>query len=44
VDENLDALEVRLSAQDMKQISDIAPVGAGAGPRYPADAMKRVYI
>jgi aryl-alcohol dehydrogenase-like predicted oxidoreductase len=44
VDENLDALEVRLSAQDMKQISDIAPVGAGAGLRYPADAMKRVYI
>ena len=44
VDENLEALEVRLSAQDMKQISDIAPVGAGAGPRYPADAMKRVYI
>ena len=44
VDENLDALEVRLSAQDMKQISHIAPVGAGAGPRYPADAMKRVYI
>ena len=44
VDENLDALGVRLSAQDMKQISDIAPVGAGAGPRYPADAMKRVYI
>ena len=44
VDENLDALEVRLSAQEMKQISDIAPVGAGAGPRYPADAMKRVYI
>jgi len=44
VDENLDALEVRLSAQEMKQISDIAPVGAGAGLRYPADAMKRVYI
>ena len=44
VDENLDALEVRLSAQDMKQISDIAPVGAGAGPRYPVDALKRVYL
>ena len=44
VDENLDALEVKLSAQEMKQISDIAPVGAGAGPRYPADALKRVYI
>src|SRR5947209_5245441 len=44
VDENLDALEVRLSAQDVKRISDIAPVGAGAGPRYPDDAMKRVYL
>jgi aryl-alcohol dehydrogenase-like predicted oxidoreductase len=44
VDENLDALEVRLSTQDVKRISDIAPVGAGAGPRYPADAMKRVYL
>ena len=44
VDENLAALEVRLSAQDMKQISDIAPVGAGAGPRYPVDALKRVYL
>src|SRR2546425_5405456 len=44
VDENLDSLEVRLSAQDLKRISEIAPVGAGAGPRYPDDAMKRVYL
>src|SRR5439155_17014582 len=44
VDENADALEVRLSAQDVKRISEIAPVGAGAGLRYPADAMKRVYL
>ena len=44
VDENLDALAVRLSGQDLKRISDIAPVGAGAGTRYPADAMKRVYL
>jgi aryl-alcohol dehydrogenase-like predicted oxidoreductase len=44
VDENLDALEVRLSAQDLKRIAEIAPVGAGAGPRYPDDAMKRVYL
>src|SRR5258708_25726842 len=44
VDENLDALEVRLSAQDMKRISEIAPVGAGAGTRYPEGAMKRVYL
>src|SRR3954465_110044 len=44
VDENLDALEVKLSAQDVHRISEIAPVGAGAGLRYPADAMKRVYL
>jgi len=44
VDENLDALEVKLSATDVKRISEIAPPGAGAGPRYPADALKRVYL
>jgi len=35
---------VRLSAHDLKRIAEIAPVGAGAGPRYPDDAMKRVYL
>ena len=44
VDENLAALDVRLSPQDVKRISEIAPVGAGAGLRYPAEAMKRVYL
>ena len=44
VDENLGALRVELSAEDLKRVSDAAPVGAGAGPRYPADAMKRVYL
>ena len=44
VDENLDALGVHLSTHDVKRISEIAPVGAGAGTRYPADAMKRVYL
>jgi aryl-alcohol dehydrogenase-like predicted oxidoreductase len=44
VDENLAALDVKLSAQDMKRISDVAPAGSGAGLRYPADAMKRVYL
>jgi aryl-alcohol dehydrogenase-like predicted oxidoreductase len=43
VDENLAALEVQLSADDLKRISDAAPVGAGAGTRYPGDAMKRVF-
>jgi aryl-alcohol dehydrogenase-like predicted oxidoreductase len=44
VDENLAALEVRLSKSDLERIAAVAPVGAGAGPRYPADAMKRVYL
>lgn len=44
VDENLDALEVKLSAAEVKRIADIAPPGAGAGLRYPADALKRVYL
>jgi len=44
VDENLAPLEVTLSAQDLQRISEIAPPGAGAGPRYPTDALKRVYL
>ena len=44
VDENLGALQVELSAEDVERISAAAPVGAGAGMRYPADAMKRVYL
>jgi aryl-alcohol dehydrogenase-like predicted oxidoreductase len=44
IDENLAALNVRLSAQEVQRISDAAPVGAGAGTRYPAETMKRVYI
>jgi aryl-alcohol dehydrogenase-like predicted oxidoreductase len=44
IDENLAALNVQLSAQEVQRISDAAPVGAGAGTRYPAETMKRVYI
>ncbi len=44
VDENLAALEVKLTAQEVKRISEIAPVGAGAGLRYPADGLKKVYL
>jgi aryl-alcohol dehydrogenase-like predicted oxidoreductase len=44
VDENIGALAVRLSQEDIQRISDAAPLGAGAGTRYPADAMKRVYL
>ena len=44
IDENLAALKIKLSPEDIKRISDAAPVGAGAGTRYPAETMKRVYI
>lgn len=44
VDENLDALKVQLSKADLDRISAAAPPGAGAGTRYPADAMKRVFV
>jgi aryl-alcohol dehydrogenase-like predicted oxidoreductase len=44
VDENLAALDVKLSKADVERISAAAPVGAGAGPRYPAEGLKRVYL
>jgi aryl-alcohol dehydrogenase-like predicted oxidoreductase len=43
-EENLGALSVKLSESVLKRISDAAPVGAGAGARYPVDNMKRVYL
>jgi aryl-alcohol dehydrogenase-like predicted oxidoreductase len=44
IDENLNALKIKLSNDDLKRISDAAPPGAGAGTRYPAETMKRVYL
>jgi len=44
IDENLAALSIKLSGEDLKRVSDAAPPGAGAGTRYPADTMKRVYL
>jgi aryl-alcohol dehydrogenase-like predicted oxidoreductase len=44
LDENLAALNVKLSPEDLRRISDAAPVGAAAGLRYPAEGMKRVYL
>ena len=44
VDENLAALDVKLSPQEVQRISEIAPVGAGSGLRYPPDGLKRVYL
>jgi aryl-alcohol dehydrogenase-like predicted oxidoreductase len=42
--ENLGALEVQLTAEDVRRISDAAPVGAAAGGRYPEAQLKTVYI
>ena len=44
IDENLAALQLKLSNEELKQISAAAPPGAGAGTRYPAETMKRVYL
>jgi aryl-alcohol dehydrogenase-like predicted oxidoreductase len=44
LDENVAALNVKLSPEDLKKISEAAPVGAAAGLRYPAENMKRVYL
>ena len=44
VGENLDSLKINLSKEDVERISAAAPVGAGAGTRYPSDGMKRVYL
>ena len=43
LDENLAALDIRLSKDDIEKISAAAPIGAAAGTRYPAEAMKRVF-
>ncbi|HZS81344.1 MAG TPA: aldo/keto reductase [Stellaceae bacterium] len=42
-DENLGALEVRLSAAELARIAVAIPPGAAAGLRYPEGAMKAVY-
>ena len=42
--ENLGALQVRLTPEEAKTISEVIPVGAAAGTRYPEGGMKGVYI
>ena len=44
LDENIGALRVKLSANDVARISAAVPRGAAAGMRYPAGGMKGVYI
>jgi aryl-alcohol dehydrogenase-like predicted oxidoreductase len=42
VEENVEAIEVRLTEQDLERINDVFPTGAAAGPRYPEQMMKAV--
>ncbi len=44
VEENLGALDVQLTPEEIAAISDAVPKGAAAGLRYPAGGMKGVFI
>ncbi len=44
LEENLGALDVTFSGDDVKQLADAVPAGAAAGPRYPEPQMKAVYL
>ena len=42
LEENLKSADVKLSAEDLKEIDAVAPRGAAAGDRYPANMMASV--
>jgi hypothetical protein len=42
--ENIGALAVDLTADELAQIADAIPVGAAAGLRYPEALMKSLYL
>src|SRR3954468_14754952 len=42
--ENLGALQVRLTPEEAKTVSEVIPIGAAAGTRYPEGGMKGVCI
>jgi aryl-alcohol dehydrogenase-like predicted oxidoreductase len=42
LEENAGALRVELSADDLARIDAVAPQGAAAGERYPAQALQAV--
>ncbi len=44
LDENIGALAVSLSADDVARISAAVPAGSAAGTRYPAGGMKGVFL
>ena len=44
LEENLAALDVALTQEEIDSIAEAVPVGAAAGTRYPAGGMKGVYL
>ncbi|HVH78904.1 MAG TPA: aldo/keto reductase, partial [Stellaceae bacterium] len=42
--ENLGAMDITLSPQDLVAIAEVLPAGAAAGTRYPAGGMAGVFI
>ena len=42
--ENLAALDVRLTKEEIDSIAEAVPAGAAAGLRYPEGGMKGVYL
>ncbi len=42
LEENVAAAEIKLTASDLKQISEAVPVGVAAGPRYPEHMMHMI--
>jgi aryl-alcohol dehydrogenase-like predicted oxidoreductase len=44
LEENVGAVDVRLTSEEVQRISDAVPVGAAAGARYPEPLMKGVYL
>ena len=42
LEENLRALDVELTPDEMAEIDEIAPVGVAAGERYPEASMRTV--
>jgi aryl-alcohol dehydrogenase-like predicted oxidoreductase len=44
LDQNLGALDVKLTAADLKRIDELAPRGAAVGARYPEEYMSRLGV
>jgi aryl-alcohol dehydrogenase-like predicted oxidoreductase len=44
LEENVAAIEISLSADDLKKMNEIAPKGAAAGPRYPETTMQYLNV